>query len=637
MVSTLDNMNVCTTRLWRRVFTLLLIGSMYIASCFLLTSAVQAQSASDFETDLASEYLVKADGTAHITHTFTVTNKTPTTFLSQYSLELHSTTITNITAKTGSTEIAPEITQTQNTARVSLQFDDGVVGEGKQRTFSISFDSQDIAAVAGNVLEVQIPPMTTDQTYNSQKITLKTPLKFGNAVRISPTVSNRNVTNDLIVTEFTENTEHGVSALFGTQQIFQMTLRYNLENNSSSVGLAQIALPPDTRYQRMQYVSLDPPTQNLKVDEDGNWLATYELAPNTTLPVYLTALAKVTLEPNLLVPEAPVLPAHTQSQKYWDTTAKNITQLAPVGSDPQVLYNYVVNTLTYAYGIAEDLPTNRRLGAVQALQNPDAAVCSEFTDTFIALARAAEVPARRLTGYAYTQNTTLRPLSLQSDILHAWPEFYNSEEQRWQQVDPTWESTTGGIDYFSQFDLNHVVFAINGVSSTTPYAAGSYKGSDLTTKDVEVSFSDTFTPTQPQLVADLQASDTSQIGVPGIYTLSVTNLTGEAWYDREVKLAVSDPAIRSSVTSKRIPVLLPFQTIEWPVQFTNASWKVIQETPVELTITHNDQTEFEQSFTITSGPEVVGYLKDLNTVLAVVAGGAILTLATGSVLVFRRR
>lgn len=621
-----------------RIMRQLFLSLLYIGAGFFVSSTpVAAQSPQDFDTSLSSEYLVKADGSAFITHTFTVTNKTAATFLSQYSLELHSTTTRNITAKASGSELTPQITQKANTTKVELSFTDQVVGEGKERTFSISYDTLDIGSVAGNVLEVQIPPMTANQQYTAQKIILKTPLKFGNAVRITPTVSERSLTNDLIITEFTEGTENGVSALFGTEQIFKMTLRYNLENNSSSPGLAQIALPPDTRYQRMQYISLDPSTQDLKVDADGNWLATYEVPANSTIPVYLTALAQVTLEPNARVPEATVLPSHTQSTKFWESSAKSITEKAPLGSNPQDLYNTVIETLSYAYPVAENLAPNRRLGAVEALANPDQAVCSEFTDTFIALARAAQIPARRLTGYAYTQNTTLRPLSLQSDILHAWPEFFNSETNRWQQVDPTWEDTTGGIDYFSQFDLNHLVFAINGVSSTTPYAAGSYKGSDLTTKDVEVSFAESFTPAEPQLTVELNPSEVSQIGVPGFYTLSITNPTGEAWYDIEAQLAVTDATVRSSLTTQNISVILPYQTLSWPVQFTNASWGGMQEVPVQLVVKDGQKTYYDQTPSVTSGPEFVSYLKDLNTILTVVAGCAIVTLAAGSILVFRRR
>ena len=55
----------------------------------------------------------------------------------------------------------------------------------------------------------------------------------------------------------------------------------------------------------------------------------------------------------------------------------------------------------------------------------------EFTDLFVAIARAAGIPARESVGYAYTTNSRLRPLSLVTDVLHAWPEYYDADKKIW--------------------------------------------------------------------------------------------------------------------------------------------------------------------------------------------------------------
>jgi hypothetical protein len=52
------------------------------------------------------------------------------------------------------------------------------------------------------------------------------------------------------------------------------------------------------------------------------------------------------------------------------------------------IYYYTKKTLTYNYGrITKNLT---RLGAGQALTYPDQAVCSEFSDVFVGLARKKE-------------------------------------------------------------------------------------------------------------------------------------------------------------------------------------------------------------------------------------------------------
>jgi hypothetical protein len=128
------------------------------------------------------------------------------------------------------------------------------------------------------------------------------------------------------------------------------------------------------------------------------------------------------------------------------------------------------------------------MGAISALKYPSQAICMEFTDLFIAIARAAGIPAREVNGYSYTENPELQPLSLVADVLHAWPEYYDKEKGVWIPIDPTWASTSGGINYFDKLDLRHFTFVNHGQSAITPYPPGSYKLGPNPQKDVYVSF-----------------------------------------------------------------------------------------------------------------------------------------------------
>ena len=71
----------------------------------------------------------------------------------------------------------------------------------------------------------------------------------------------------------------------------------------------------------------------------------------------------------------------------------------------------------------------------------------EFTDLFIAIAREKGIYSREIQGYGFLWIQKLQPLSLSSDILHAWPEYFDLKTENWVAVDPTWENTSG-IDYF---------------------------------------------------------------------------------------------------------------------------------------------------------------------------------------------
>lgn len=178
-----------------------------------------------------------------------------------------------------------------------------------------------------------------------------------------------------------------------------------------------------------------------------------------------------------------------QEQPYWQVGDSNIRKLALDLKTPQAIFQYVVTHLSYDFSRVAGKQV--RVGAQGVLQKPDSAVCLEFTDLFITLARAAGIPAREIDGYGFTQNQKERPLSRVQDILHAWPEYYDDAKQTWVMVDPTWENTTRGVDYFSVLDFDHIAFVIKGVSSTYPIPPGGYKfDGNFETKDVTVTFGD---------------------------------------------------------------------------------------------------------------------------------------------------
>lgn len=592
----------------------------------------------DFETSLQTTYNVHDSGTTTVTHAFSVKNLKPTIYLKEYSLTTSFPQLQEVTATNNAQEITPTVSNDSTKTTITVPFPDEVVGQGKVRNFNVSYDVPNMAVVAGQVLEVQLPPLTSKDPYQTHLVTLKTPLKFGRAVRVKPEPSSVAVQDQQIITTFDQaaHTEP-ISAFFGDRQVYSLTLRYNLENNSTGAGLAQVALPPDTSFQRVNYQSLEPPPQELKYDEDGNWLATYELPPNTAQTVYLQAEVLVTLDANSAVPVTPPASFHTEDKKYWEVNSSQVKNIAEGKDSVQDLYDYVVENLNYSYDTVQQNSINRRMGAAEALRQPDQAVCQEFTDLFIALARANGTPTRRLTGFAYTQNPSLRPLSLEQDVLHAWPEYYNYEKNIWQPVDPTWESTTGGVDYFTQFDLNHVVFAINGKSSTTPYPAGAYKGSNLTTKDVEYSFATDFPVIKPDLDIIPKSVTVAGITVPGKHTLAIINKTGQAWYD--VKVSLSGPEhVQFSQTELNIPVLLPFQVLEIPLTVLTKEWHSGHEVVVPYSFTAlNQEIVNDRHFTALSGPTIIKHASQTNLYLGLGIGSAIVILGTWGVLVLGQR
>lgn len=609
-----------------RLFPKFLIG--FISSFWILAlfnSPVFADE--NFSKSLQSTYTINNLGTAKVEHIITITNKNPLFYVSKYAIKISSANLGNVAVSVDNQPLQANVITSNKDTSIAVTFPDKVVGQGKSRTLRLTYDNPDSTVVTGNTLAVYVPKIADKNDYQDYSLTIYSPEKYGYPTRTYPIDHFSSKNEGQIKTEFKNIAGQGVSALFGSSQIFDLTLRYNLENDTANAGLMQIAFPPDSTYQKMYYIDISPEPIEIKSDLDGNWIATYKVDAQSNKIVYVTAKAKITLEPNLEYPNRPPIKSHLEEKDFWQVHDSTIQDLADQLGTPKQIYDYVVNHLTYN----ELVDLNRkRLGAKQALEQSDQAVCQEFTDAFIAIARAADIPARRITGYAYSENSTLRPLSLVEDILHTWPEYYQASEKRWQPVDPTWENTTGGIDYFNQFDLNHIVFAINGVDSSLPYSAGSYKLTDQNSKDVEIRFSDDFPQIKPSFVIQLEAKQFGSLKLPGIYNLQIQNLTGQAFYNLPLQIVASQ---NTSIyyDTDQTKTILPFQTISLPLYMSNNS--IIPNKDTLFIYLYEQQTKFD----ITSGTNFNFIFSYSPIAIGMGFSLVIITLITGSLLVFRRK
>lgn len=590
---------------------------------------------SHFAIDLQSSYTINAAGRTLVEQKFTITNKTPEYFVSKYGIVVSSTNLSNIQVSSNGQSITPEVAHQQGQTSITINFPDEILGEGKKRELVISYTDADLTQISGKVLEVNIPKLADHYQYNSYRLTLRVPSIFGNPSRINPSQFTLTQDGDYNVITYNNLSAQAVSAIFGEQQIFTLRLSYYLENPSSQTALSQITLPPETPEQQVYYQSLEPRPQSIKEDSDGNYIATYEIPANSATTVQLLALVKLTLNPSVNIPETPVLPGTLSAIRYWDYQENNLQQIGQSLNNIQEIYDYVVNNLNYTSASLNQ--TFPRLGASAAIlaENQNNATCQEFTDLFIALARQKNIPARRLVGYAYSNNQELRPVNLNHDVLHAWPQYYDVAGQEWIEVDPTWENTTGGIDYFNHFDLNHIIFAINGLSSTMPYPAGSY--TDSVNDGGQKIFVDFAKEDLPQITAQLELKlvpkKISNINIPGNYDLVISNPTGQTWYFSRISLDTPDLVLerRSNDTPIRI---LPFAQVSLPFVVYNQGAGLTQKGQLQASLQLKEGQSFAQNFDIVATSNF--RLREPRKILAVAGGFILLTLIAWSLLFLGR-
>lgn len=469
----------------RKVF-IILASFVFLYLVFL--TPVKAEN--NFSTKFDVTYTVKETGLTEVKNKITLTNLYSTMYAVSYSIVLDSIIPSNIRSfdDAGLLYTTKVITENNKTT-IKIDFTDAVVGKDKARIFYIVYDESSIAVKTGEVWEISIPRVSEDATFEKYDLNIVVPETFGLEAYISPTPRNKIINNGYVIYSFIKQDleKTGITAGFGDFQVFSFNLSYHLENPLSKTAVTEITIPPDTAYQKIYYTNINPRPSDMYIDTDGNWIAKYELKPRERIDVI--AVGNVQIFSGIrpyLSPSDDTLKSNLTTSQYWEIDDPAIKELADKLKTPRAIYDYVSTTLTYDYSRVKS--NVERLGAVSILQNPSQAICMEFTDLFVAIARSAGIPAREINGYAYTENPEIQPLSLVNDVLHAWPEYYDYDKKAWIPVDPTWASTTGGVDYFTKLDLRHFTFVIHGKDSKLPYPAGSYKLGSNPQKDVFVSF-----------------------------------------------------------------------------------------------------------------------------------------------------
>ncbi len=520
--------------------------------------APRVLAAGEFMENYDVQYAVAPSGVTIVTQTVTLTNKLTNLYPQKYSIIIDSVHIKNVIAYDNGGIIKPQITQSDGKTIIVLQFNEKVAGLGKSLRFSLRYENTDIAQQNGGIWEINIPGVANGADLSDYSVSLSVPPTFGpNAYMSPPPAAGNKWTKEQMV-------KGGISAAYGQTQQFDVKLSYYLDNPAVTGKTMEIALPPDTAYQKVSLISLDPKPKTVLTDDDGNWLAQYELGGSQKITIQAVLSISISLHPRDEFTRNDIdASVYTRPMKYWEVEDEKIRELATRLKTPREIYDYVVTTLSYDYARVNKSPI--RKGASQALGSPQAAICMEFTDLFIAIARAAGIPAREAVGYAYTTNAKLRPLSLATDVLHAWPEYYDAATRTWIPVDPTWADTTGGVNYFDKLDFNHIVFSYFGVSSDYPYPAGFYKKIGSTAKDVSVQFSDT-----------KRAPKEGKVSISYIFPKTVTSgftASGSVVIENtsEVALSPSQVTIQSTpvdvAISVEIPSLPPLAKHMIPVSF----------------------------------------------------------------------
>lgn len=470
----------------KKLFTLFIISSFTI----LLTLFTPGETKALEELDVNSivEYEVQRDGKTKVINDITITNLNSKDYAKTFNINILAYEPGEIKAYEGDLLHDTELITNGSKSTIVVNFSNSVVGIGNKRIFTIEYSLNDLATETGEIWEIVLPKLENPSLYSNYTAILSLPKSLGELAYISPVEDSFKEDDEIISYVFSKDkiTSSSITAGFGEFQVFSFELNYHIENPNNSRSTIEIALPPDTSTQTILYESIDPVPAGVVVDTDGNWIASYVLDKRQRLDIKAVGKVQIFAAPRRIrdITEE-VYKSSLEVSEYWEVDNVKIKNFADRLKTPKKIYEFTKSTLTYDY--SRVTPNVERKGALSALENPKNAICMEFTDLFIALSRAAGIPAREINGFAYTENPELQPLSLVADVLHSWPEYWDNEKKVWIPVDPTWGSTSSQ-DYFESFDLRHFAFVIHGKDPEKPYSVGTYKLGEEPIKDVYVEF-----------------------------------------------------------------------------------------------------------------------------------------------------
>lgn len=553
--------------------------------------------ASEFRTDyFVDYYLEEKDNNiaTNVSFHIKITNLTTNSFIRKFSIMFpKGFQIGNIRAKDDFISINPEITVENENQKIGVEFSNPLVGLNQENNIYLDFLQYNLFKVNGNVWEVILPTVENRESGGEYIVKVHLPINSGKKISISKPKPSHITQNEIIWSNPANKT---IYAVFGNQQNFDLELRYHLKNPRVTRVYTDISFPPDTLYQKVFVNLVEPYPADVFMDDDGNYLGRYYLNPKEEKTIYFKGSISLFSEPRNDMKE-PIKTLFSSQKKYLlSQTGHWKIDTVPVIPNTDIIqnvYDYTINTLTYNYGRLET--DVNRLGASQALVFPDQAVCTEYSDVFVALARANGIYAREIQGYGFSSDQNIRPLSVNSDILHSWPEYYDTKTQLWVPLDPTWEDTSG-IDYKSSFDLNHIVFAIHGEKSDYPYPAGSYKKEDVT-KDVNIKATSDFFPENNNLSFEIQSFQIPSLQT-NTYTFKVRVTNTGNVFVWEMPISALAQNLEIFPSTRIIRSLAPMQKIDLTYEYRVDG--LIGKSETLLVLSSNSRKLHEQNITVSA-------------------------------------
>jgi len=469
-----------------RLLKLLSLSGIGILIIIIGLLPIRGRAANEFSYSIDVNYRVPVSGSTGVIQTYNITNNTSNKYLDSIKISAPSNDVQNLKVYYEGGGSIPFTTQvlTEETGgfkfdytQINIDFPAAKVGQGLKWGFVVDYQTNSLVENKGRANVVYIPGIAQENKdyYN---VSLQVPASFGEVHGFGSLPKEVSRQSGIVTYSFNQNDliNNSLQLLFGNSTTYRVGFVYPLENKASVSKKFEISLPPNTQSQSVFLQNLEPRPESIRLDADGNVIATYHVGSNQKINVKADILAdvkyiKYDLAKSGNTNEIPknLVDTYTKSTRFWQSDnaeinakAKELTKGKNTVADQiSAINKYVIDTLEYNN---EKIKYNIRQGSLKAYQDPTNVVCLEYSDLTIALLRASGIPARMPVGYGYSGDLKLS--ASVSDSLHSWVEAY-VPNVGWINVDPTWGEKFNNLGIS---DIDHLAFAIWGANDSSPVA-----------------------------------------------------------------------------------------------------------------------------------------------------------------------
>jgi len=350
----------------------------------------------------------------------------------------------------------------------------------------------------GKIRDIFVPGFSKDFKFSTQtenikfKYILKIPKNIAQISYIHPQKS-------LVTEEEYFKVEYSGEELIGKSIYIQLgkeqSFKFKITKDYKSTidiptGINQIKLivPRDISSgylkQNVFFSYISPEPSSAEQDENGNIFLDFKIPANKEGQIVIEGIGKVekvlfnhTLSGSLNEIPQKIKNANTSPAAYWESNSQEIIKISEnilnklnlntnfnnqIYETTKLIYQFIIDRIDYS--IVKKYGLNQRQGALKTL-NGGGAVCMEYSDLFIAIARASGIPARAAFGHAYSSIQYNFLDSSEKTINHQWAEVYYPRQNIWVPVDTTWGES--GMEVIGG-DLNRFYLYVANLDPNTP-------------------------------------------------------------------------------------------------------------------------------------------------------------------------